>query len=671
MNSTTYLPFSAIDYTGVDTVSSYALSATPLVFIPDYDHTSNRRAVWDFGDGTISKSLSASKSYDFPGTYTVSLVVYDCNNNALISTEQRTVTIYDYLPLTFTITNPMSSVRCGVIEGPSTINCRYPYYQPPLDIYYSVRNSGSVNFWSINDSKFSHLESFYTIYDRIYNYALSEYQFVESSKITPVTGAVYVKVYNNTLSYCLSSDSGACFAGVSGIKDIYFRDDTPTDKIIIDFAYDKTNYINPYISDFKYINNLGISLSAAVLDNTPTRLSITSNGLDGEGTPINSFDISNVKFNGTKIPFVVKIKDALNFSVKNYNPNQLSAFNIVLRSNDPLTTSYTISSLAHTLSSQNSGGAFRGYVYIPSVDAPLENVWVSASGVFINSESQTYALSGISESFTVYPNNYYDAYSKNEDFDASETLKSLRFQEILLDKPVLFDDVFGGVLGGVDHNAIGTKIYERIANFAQNTQDVDKCGLEFLNSLGDFVGYNELSPERYVYPDRVKRLMDLLSVENVKLLGYQNKYVHNFDTRGHSDKDIYGINIGDMLDTMTYTVSSDVPIVALEKFSNDYTLLNTYQPISATGSHTYPLSSYSSDWGWPLVLPAPFSISDMDKYYTFFGFVAQFDFTILGGSIDFDNPKTTISVNQSTATLGELKEYLLADTLYQSLDLVD
>jgi hypothetical protein len=102
----------------------------------------------------------------------------------------------------------------------------------------------------------------------------------------------------------------------------------------------------------------------------------------------------------------------------------------------------------------------------------------------------------------------------------------------------------------------------------------------------------------------------------------------------------------------------------LEKFSNVYTLLNTYQPLSST----YPLSSYSQDWGWPLVLPDIVNFSDIEKYYLFFEYVEQYDNTPIGGIIDFNNNKTTISIDDIN---NDTFKHMSMDTLYQMLELID
>lgn len=727
MNTTTKIPFSAIDYKGLDSLSSYALSVTPFRFISSTEYTKNTRMVWDFGDGTISKAFSAEKYYKFPGKYLVTLVQYDCNNNAMISSETKTVTIYDYYPLTMVPINyayvvtetgefvvkddggyVLASllnldVKCGQIEGEVQITNTFPAYQPSLDIYYSIRNSDSLNYWDIEDYKFSHLESYHSLFEKIYNYSLSSYQFNEIEKITPVVEEIYIKNDSGQLIRCNPLDSGSCFAGLTGISEFYFKNDTVEDQILLDLFYDKTNYVNPYQPNFKYLNNLGVTLSAVVADNTPTYLSITSNGLDGEKFLIDSFEINPIKYQNVYIPFVVKIKDFFNFSVKNFPQIHLSALDItvvaygelalaiengeLLLTEDgeeiyatgtpvPLSlSSYDIISLNSTLSAQSFGGAFRGAIKFPTSDEVLTNIKIQVSGSFTNDQAQTFTLSGESNVFNVYPSNYFDIYKKNENFNATETIKDLRFQETLLDKTVLFDDFIGGILGSdLTHEEIGIKTYEKIANYVQNTQDLDKCEVDFLESLGAFVNYNDFADEKHVYPEKIKRLVNLLSIDKNKLLGTSNKFRENFDIKGRTSKTEYGRNIGDKIDPFTYIADYLTPIVALEKFSNEYVLLNTYQPVESTLSLVYPLSTYNSDWGWPLVLPVDFTFSDIGKYYEFFEYVDEIDGTVLGGVVDYDNSKTTIgSPIQYSDMYGDngVIEHMFMDTLYQSLSLVN
>jgi len=680
----TYIDYSIIGYNGVETLSTYSLSATPLLFVPDINQTvgNNNRVLWEFGDGTSSRSFSAYKVYTTPGVYTTSMIITDCFNNAKESTFKKDVTVYDYIPMTFRFSlndsDYLSSIefKCGEISGPFNIESFYPSYQGASDIYYNILGSASYNYWDINSNKFSHLENYYSLYDKIFNFAIGDYQYREIDKITFTPDRLYAKIQNNTVIRCGEKDSGAFYVGLSAITPVYFKDDSLSDIIVLNLFFDKLNYdLNSDNSKPKYINNLGLSLSAIVLRNDANALSITSNGLDGEGLLIDSFNINNSKFAKTSIPFVVKIKDENWFSVKNFEKIEIGDINISVLRLSGAVPSYTLSSINYTLSSQGSGGAFRGILYFPNTtDVVIDNLKLSASGTFSNGLS-TYNLSGESNYFNIYPIDYYEMYKKNEDFNASNTLRDITFQESIASNDSLYDDFFGDLLGNdeYNHETIGVKIYEKISNFLQNTQDVDTCGVDFLNSLETYSNFSNIDEENHIYPETIKRLVDLGSISRYKLFGTPNKFKENLDIRSNSHKDVYGKNIGNQLDTLSYRVSAGVDIVALEKFSNTYSVLNTWQPVSAVETTIYPLSDYSIDWGWPLVLPLSMDFGDMSKYYIFFEYDSQYDNTLLDGVIDFDNDKTTIASNLSYSEFysnnGVLDQMFL-NTLYKSLSII-
>lgn len=739
-NTSTNVSFSSIDFKGINSLSSYALPLTPISFVPNLNELSlsagnSHRVVWDFGDGTLSKSFSASKYYNFPGIYNVNMVIYDCNNNAQISTEYKKIRIFDYIPFTFNINNsnsgylidelgsyivsqngdkiyiddPITELKCGKITGPFAFNCTYPSYQPTSNIFYSVSGSNCKNYWDVNSNKFVHLDTYQAIYEKTYNHHLSSFQYIEVDKIEVSPHDIYAKVSNSQIVVCDKSDPNSVLIGRRGSKDVYLKSDKIANNVQWKFNFDKTNNVLPiYKFDTNHLNNFGIALKLNVVDNPPTRLSITSNGLDGEKYPIDSFNINPIKFYNTKIPFVLKLKDDENFSIKNFSKIQLSSLNISLTYSilnsfgliynsipivfngggllysagnitTPLTSSnYRIYSLNQTLSSQDSGGSFRGYITFPSISANeiLKDVSIDISGTFLSSQLSSYSLSGSSNKFSVYPHNYFDIYKKNENFNAEQTLMDLRFQETMFEKDILFKDFLGGVLGNEksDHNGVGLKIYEKISNFVSNTQDIDNCEVDNINSLGTMMSYNDINEENYQYPENIKRLLNLTSVSKTNLLGTSNKFNQNLDVRGRTSKDEYGINIGNQINTLTYRVSAGTPIVALEKFSNTYNLLNTYQPVSAVGSRIYSLSSYNSNFGWPMVLPSNFTFEDFGKYYLFFEYNNQIDGNVVGGLIDFENNKTSIKSNLSYKDLYDdsgIVDNLFSDSLYKSLNLID
>ncbi len=684
--ATTYTTFDVYDFTNQKSLSTYALSATPLKFIPELTDAFAHKVVWSFGDGSTSNQLSAIKHYDFPGQYVVNLVVYDCYDNAQISVFSQIITIVDYTTFTFTISANDDPIPNGKIHGPWAIKAYYPPYQPPSNIFYTVSGSNSSYYFNTSANKFSHLENTYSVYQTLSNVALSANQYQEIDRISIPTTTLYSKISGSTIIPTTSNDPNGFIVGLSGQKEVYFKDDSVSNRINIDFFFDKTNnYIltNYHTGIAPYFNNLNVALSAEIVPNTDVNsFSITSNGIDGEGTHITSFDIAPIKFEDIKIPFVIKIKDSDSYSVKNFTPLALSSFSsiYVLSGNNPLpTTYYTISSLNSTLSGQTHYGSFRGYIQFTLPDrTPLSGVSIVVDNTTVtNNQSNTFNISGSSALFDVYPKDYYNIYKINEDLDGSQMFKDLIFQESMTDKPVLFDDFLGSIFGTLSssYESLGRKIYEKIANFVANTQDIDRCELFALLSNMELLGadVNIYDSTLFNYPEIVKRILNFASINKNKLFGTTNKFDQNFDPKGRSSKIEYGRNLGDVIDTNTYIISAGIPIVALEKFSGDYTLLNTMQPLSAlSGAITYQLSSYDRDWGWPLVLPSDFAYIDFDKYYYFFEYVPGYDGTITNNTIDFTNPLTTVAQSATQFDLmsnNGIFVNMISDALYSSLDL--
>jgi hypothetical protein len=450
------------------------------------------------------------------------------------------------------------------------------------------------------------------------------------------------------------------------------------------------------------MNNLGVLLSADIVpNNLAQKLSITSNGIDGEKTLINSFDIYHTKYINSKIPFVVKIKDSTNHSLKNFNPIELNDLSIIVLSGSYMSnedgyyiltengerlvispaivpsTYYTISSINNTLDSNDHGGSFRGYIQFLNLSSPINAVQLSCFATLSNENLSSFSLSSTSAYFDVLPHDYYDIYKVNENFNASQTMNDLAFQENIKNNPVLFNDFLGAIFGSdnYDHNSIGVKTYEKIANFIQNNSDIDTKNIAALISDMKLVDNEELVFNRSStnYPEDIDRIANLASISLERLIGTTNKFNQNFDPKGHVQKNTYGKNIGDQLDTLTYVITAGVPIVALEKFSNSYKLLNTYQPLCAGSGDQYTLSQYTNDWGWPLVLPSQFTPADFEKYYAFFEYVDEYDNTVLENIIDFTNDKTTINgptpPNAYLFADDGIFNSMFLDSLYQSLSI--
>jgi hypothetical protein len=581
----------------------------------------------------------------------------------------------------------------------------------PVDIFYRVNNTSSTYYFDIENDKYNHLENTHSFFEKIYNRNINSFQFSEIDRITIKPQEIYAKIDSNQIIICDKNDSNSFFVGLSGNNEFYFKDDK-IGKINVDLFFDKKESIE------KWNNLLGITLSANIIENDDIdRLSITSNGLDGEFYSISSFKIDKEKFSGTDISFTIKIKDNENFTVKNFPPlsssisfSVLSADNIIDNNNYTLTITESIS------------GSCRGYIHF-NKNSTIFDVQLSASIASNNDQGTPYNLFGITDYFNVIPQDFLNIIKKNEDYDAKETYKGLRFQEFLLDYNTLFDDFLGSILGDSEssYDTLGKKTYEKITNFIENTQDIDRSEIYQLISLMSMMNNeeNQFSSNYFSYPEKIKRIIDLGTISSNKLFGTNNKFRENFDIKGYASKDVFGVNLGNEINTDTYIISAGIPIVALEKFSNTYTLLNTEQPLEYTRintlltengltllneedetilidnveAQTFPLSTYTYDWGWPLVLPDNYSYDVLNKYYLFFEYIPTIEGSITENTIinktDIENAinqrnilltengltllteeNETILINSGENLKNIMFKITLMDTLYQSLSLV-
>ena len=144
-----------------------------------------------------------------------------------------------------------------------------------------------------------------------------------------------------------------------------------------------------------------------------------------------------------------------------------------------------------------------------------------------------------------------------------------------------------------------------------NIADVNYSNVRSLISM---LESTDIDVEKYFIsiPPSLQRVVDNLSVPASLQIGSINNFNENFDSKGYENSKIYGTNKGAELDfntTELKTGPDSKPIVAYEKFSENYTLLDTnllstndfrYNNIN---SNTYSLSDYDRSWGWNLLVP--------------------------------------------------------------------
>ena len=693
--NTTYALFEVSDYKNESVLSSYNLGITPFTFKADIPYTefysdiNKLEALFDFGDGTTGKGLTATHTYELPGKYKVRMILNDCENNSLLASYSTDVEVFDYIENTFTVDIEDNNLplSAGEFSKPITITNKAPFYQTSNNIFYTVSGLSIPNYFDLLPYKFNHLKKYYSFFERSYIENLSAYEYNEIPFLSVSGANIYVQLSGNSIVDAKSTDVGSVFVGTSGKETYYFSTDEATDdRIIIDLFKDRNKIYSENSSlDYSlnnFNNNLSISLTANVgttsLSSNLSSLTINDNGLTEEGTEeAQIFNISPVQFKKAPIPFFVKPTSILNYTVKDLTLNGSITGRLLDSSSEEVDASYyTISSLESSISGVDTDYWFYGNLMFDDGLSSVDTFTLSVSAEFSNT-SQTFNLEGESVEFSIYPKDYYYFAKTNENVDYTEIFKSLRFQEILLDKNILFDDFIGSIFGNISSNnsSLGKVLNDKIFNFVDNKVNIDTCDLNSLISISDLLDEksNVYDDSLFNFPPAIVKLMSLFSTEYNQFRGTKNKFKENFNDRGITTNEVYGKNLGYEIDTTTYTVTAGTDIVALEKFSNNYSLLNTYQPVCAVDTLQYKLSEYSTDWGWTLVLPTGFSSTDLFKFYTFYEYTSGYEGTVLDGLINYSDILNNFEITTTLSSFkgdNNIEDIAIRNSLFSSLSII-
>jgi len=719
------------DYRGVETYDSYALPFTPLTFIPNLydgiaDFVSNKRIVWDFGDGTTTESITASHAYETPGRYKVTCYLYDENGTGYLDTFSAKVNISDFIEdkINISVNSSLSSVlsaNTGHIENPITVE-RFNSYRsglPTIVSYSSAANADDDYFRNgYSDETYGHLKPYSSFVQKLTSNGVIEN--VEVNSITTEDTSIYIKLSSNQIVYTNSNDVDGFFAGLTGTADVYFKSDIPDTYNLI-FGYEQG-------SVFEYANTTNYGVSSTILsNNTYNSLAFSSNGITGEGpgNTLSTFDIGATKFANTKVAFVVKVKDNKLFTQKNMpllSANGGPILDLYLTDG---TSTYNIDVSANfqSLSTLSNGGFYKGF-FISNNSTTLENVYLSGYTSYGGAP-----IVGTSNTFTIYPSSFYTISKKGEKIDFDQSFKDIAVQPLFSDSKILMSDFLGTIFGDLSsaQDSIGKSTYEKIQNFFDNNSSLDESNITELDGILQTLNLPELN--KYSFPPKLARLVDLLSISKSKLFGRRNRDQTHFQSYGYRDNDYYGYNLGEKLSAGSVIVAGD-SIVASERYSGKFKVLNTTFPLSArvtptittttgfvygtttgqlisatsqelsagapitiesladceilteagldvlteslsSSSQYYRLSDYNATWGWPLLSGGSRDILDIYNFYYLKDSVGDIENSI----IDFTDPNNTISYNLTSYTdwskdNGTMSN-IFAQSLYEGLKLFE
>jgi hypothetical protein len=720
--------FHVRNYKGVETYESYALPFTPLTFAPNLedgiaDFVSNKRIVWDFGDGTTTESVTATHAYEVPGRYTVNCYLYDSKGVGYFDTYSAKVDITDFITDKLTI-SAVSDIthETGQVLNPITIE-RYNSYRtlesgmPSIVAYSSAGADNDYFRTGLADETYGHLKPSSSFVQILTSNGISE--TVQVDTITTEDTPIYIKLSSNEIVYTDANDTDGFYAGLTGTGDTYFKTDIIGGYNLL-FGFEQG-------SIFDYTNTTTYGVSADIGFNfNYNRLTFSSNGIDGEGlTPLSTFDIGNTKFAGSKVAFVVKVKDNELFTQKNMpllSTNGSTRLDLYLTDG---TTTYDVDYTANfqSLSTLSRGGFYKGY-FVSDTTTTLENVYLSGYTLYDN-----VTIVGKSNTFTMYPSSFYTVSKIGENIDFEAAFKDIAIQPLFSDAKILMSDFIGSIFGDLSaaQDSIGKSTYEKIQNFFDNNTTLDESNIEQLDGILQMLDLPELN--KYSLPPKLNRLMDLLSISKSKLFGSRNRDKTHYQSYGYQNSDYYGYNLGERLDVGSEIIVGE-PIVANEKYSGKFVTLNTTFPLSAritptievtdgfvygtstgqlisavteelsdgvpitperfeeceiltergfeiitqplsSSSTYYRLSDYNSTWGWPLISGGGRAITDIYNFYYQKDTVGDIENSI----IDFTDPNNTISYNLTSYSDWSMDDgtmsNIFAQSLYEGLELFE
>jgi hypothetical protein len=718
-------------------LSSYALKQTPLKFIPsstEYDTLySNHYIMWDFGDGsTMQKAYSAEHYFFYPGQYRVTMNLVLSTGEAVLDSYNQIVTIRDYIPNTFSFATSSSPLTLTAGEYSDNITLeRFNSFQSYSDAGYNffINLSGSNSLY-YDKTKLA---------SEPYAFLLPTYRFVQRElvggmysdtildKLSTNSELLYGKLLDTNIHgkdslvvSASSTDPNAFFVGTSGTGDFYLVDDTENTNSTYAFAtLDTTNFPDNYTEYYNYPLDSTLPIKNAnstyleilsVLYKRPEKISITSNGLDGEGFELPTFNIALSKYKESPINFVAKLKYNSNYSPKPScnkltllptGSKPLSTFtnNISLSLVVANTESVLLSTLSdyitpdYTLFKEKGYAFVKGSFVIPESISINKLCAIKAEGWITDPDNNQFLLSGVSTNFNIYTNKGVNRVAViNENADMTDILESYAFQPVISQSPELWNPFISTIMGTLssETNAIGKRIYEKTSNFVKNNVNIDTCELSNLMSYAKEynVNLNEYATKNLLinYPPDLSRLVNIFSIKKSLLWGRRLQYRTNFKNRYNLNSDTksrtYAIqdyidgksganNLGVELNNESTLYKKDDYVVAKELYSNTYKLVPTN--ISSIILSSYSLSTFNSTltgWGWGFTFPPDMVFGENENYSTFYKLsefyqIYKFNDVVpgkyVGNLINWDDDyQTTIDIKEGTSLSSTYTPYFLS-----------
>jgi hypothetical protein len=605
-------------------LTGYA-SITNFLLSSDAVHTfaSNTSGTeWSLGNGTIVRTLSNAiyHTYDSPGIYKV---------NLLNSIETSALTVRNYLPESLSF----ASATTTAMPGASTVLV--------LNLTSNYAGPHEVSLYAARSNSFPHNEN-----NGLWTHLNPQWKFLNDKgvigdKIT-VDGTT---VYYNASSGITNNPNDVAIGTTARIT-AYYVDDMPSPSngisIIATKSYgDTTN------------SRTSATTTLFVSANLPTGLSITTDGIQGmqpfywqNGNILHTINLTGAQGNIKFLPLA--------------NTMPIYIERVLLSGNQNISSNITFNNLSVKAYDDDNFTHTRGYIR-DLINCPItaNNVRLSAKAVFsVNyntlsgynfftpiTGTQTFTLTGVSTEFDILTSTHNSFRRFNESENFTCMMKDFVNAPTFKNSEQFFNQYFAVIAGAepIDEQQIGQKIMEKISNFAQNHSDVEVCNLDQFLSLANQV---DMKVEDFglAFPERLKRVMDVASVEHKKVWGVRCPCKESFScsnccgnickTCGKNKAD----NLGNELAIETATISVGTPVV-IKYEQSDPIKYELYYPKAIGALTSYPLSSLAS-----VNLKTP-----LRSFYSFYTYIDTPANNQVEGLINWSDEYTTITESASSA----------------------
>ena len=642
-----YNPVSDVIFTVSGSTVTLSFNDNQIVETSDLDESGNpisyqifkkfdREILWDFGDGTKIKGLTATHTYKNPGSYSVTCTCFDADENPYKNSypkAEQTIKVVDILPTIISYTSAyLKKVEAGLlknvyagqqIEVAEVIVTLDKSITNKVPIKCHAVKAGATNIFDLPpNNPYQHLLPYNTFLDEDNEPTLSiipEYKDVyvvfdysndsglilnlyiinpEMTALTEVEPLIVdssIKYICNTLMVpSLDSISTLNYyhIGQSGKASIKFQDDLPSSQDELTFVLD-TDYFpdDNVLLGKNTINLVSIGTSLEIKQNNPDKLNIfiSTNGLttadNSDEHPIidislenNTFSFCRAKYLGIDSSFVIRLI-ADNYGY--YFIKDIAIKEIIGNCENASVEFYTgLESVLGTpyMSMGSCFGTLRPLVETDELTSTF-NLSVSWEGTSLQkSDLSVDNLTFIDlKSFSNKDSKYYlDPKQDYTEYSAKEIWNIYKTHPVFENLPFL--DQY--MLGIFESDNFLEKVINKGNNFVNDFGNINTCSIISLISICESLNltldlYNN---ENFSQPESINQLLKILSINHSRLIGTKFKVKDEFETL---DK-LPGKNRGPQYDLTEKIYIKTVNgkriwpiIVCYDRFAKQYFLLNT------------------------------------------------------------------------------------------------